>query len=74
MLSDPSPSQQDIVLTRNIVEACRHLNIAVHDHVIMGANGHRGQGNGVVQEAFLRLKPPTDFATRHTPSSQESPT
>jgi DNA repair protein RadC len=37
---DPSPSQQDIRLTRNIVEACRHLNISVHDHLIIGTRGH----------------------------------
>ena len=37
---DPSPSQQDIRLTRDLVEAARHLRIAVHDHVIIGANGH----------------------------------
>ena len=37
---DPSPSQQDIRLTRDIVEAGRHLRIAVHDHVIIGASGH----------------------------------
>jgi DNA repair protein RadC len=37
---DPSPSQQDIRLTRDIVEAGRHLKIAVHDHVIIGARGH----------------------------------
>ena len=37
---DSSPSQQDIRLTRNIVEAGRHLNIAVHDHLIIGTRGH----------------------------------
>ncbi|MEA1013767.1 RadC family protein [Sphingosinicella sp. LY1275] len=37
---DPSPSQQDIRLTRDIVEAGRHLRIAVHDHVIIGSSGH----------------------------------
>ena len=37
---DPSPSQQDIRLTRDLVEAGRHLRIAVHDHVIIGASGH----------------------------------
>ena len=37
---DPSPSSQDIKLTREIVEAGRPLKIAVHDHVIIGANGH----------------------------------
>ena len=37
---DPSPSQQDIRLTKDIVEAGRHLRISVHDHVIIGARGH----------------------------------
>ena len=27
-------------LTRDIVEAGRHLKIAVHDHVIIGTRGH----------------------------------
>jgi DNA repair protein RadC len=37
---DPQPSQQDIRLTRDLIEACRHLRIALHDHVIIGAQGH----------------------------------
>ena len=37
---DPSPSQQDIRLTRDLAEAGRHLGIALHDHVIVGANGY----------------------------------
>ncbi len=37
---DPSPSQQDIRLTRELVEAGRHLKVTVHDHVIIGAKGH----------------------------------
>jgi DNA repair protein RadC len=37
---DPQPSQQDIKLTREIVEAGRPLRISVHDHVIIGAKGH----------------------------------
>jgi DNA repair protein RadC len=37
---DPQPSQQDIRLTRDIIEATRHLKIAVHDHVIVGSKGH----------------------------------
>jgi DNA repair protein RadC len=44
---DPQPSQQDIRLTREIVAAGRPLGISVHDHVIVGANGHsslRGMG------------------------------
>lgn len=44
---DPSPSRADIDLTRNIVEAGKRLNIAVHDHIIIGTEGHtslRAQG------------------------------
>jgi len=37
---DPSPSRQDIALTRQIVEAGRPLGLSVHDHVIIGAKGH----------------------------------
>lgn len=44
---DPSPSRADIEITRRIVEAGKPLNIAVHDYLIIGANGHaslRAQG------------------------------
>ncbi|MDB5662084.1 MAG: repair protein RadC [Sphingomonas bacterium] len=37
---DPSPSRQDIALTREMVEAGRHLGITVHDHIIIGMDGH----------------------------------
>ena len=37
---DPTPSQQDIRLTRNLIEAGRHLGIAVHDHLIIASRGH----------------------------------
>jgi DNA repair protein RadC len=36
---DPTPSQQDIRLTRDLVEAARHMKVMVHDHVIVGAQG-----------------------------------
>jgi len=36
---DPTPSSQDIRLTRDLVEAGRHMKVAVHDHVIVGAQG-----------------------------------
>ncbi|HVQ08425.1 MAG TPA: DNA repair protein RadC [Allosphingosinicella sp.] len=38
---DPSPSQQDIRLTRDLAEAGRHLKVALHDHIIVGASGHK---------------------------------
>jgi DNA repair protein RadC len=37
---DPKPSRADIQLTRDIIEAGRRLKIAVHDHVIIGTEGH----------------------------------
>lgn len=36
----PEPSRQDIDVTRQIVEAGKRLNIAVHDHIIIGGQGH----------------------------------
>jgi DNA repair protein RadC len=36
---DPSPSQQDIRLTKELVEAGRHMKITIHDHVIVGSQG-----------------------------------
>jgi DNA repair protein RadC len=37
---DPTPSRADIDMTRLIVEAARPLGVVVHDHVIVGAQGH----------------------------------
>lgn len=37
---NPAPSAQDIAITRDIVEAGKRLGIAVHDHVIIGIEGH----------------------------------
>ena len=37
---DPTPSQADIAMTRAIIEVARPLGIAVHDHIIVGKDGH----------------------------------
>ena len=37
---DPAPSRADIDMTRQIVEAAEKLSITVHDHVIIGRDGH----------------------------------
>jgi DNA repair protein RadC len=37
---DPSPSRADISLTRDIIDAGKRLNIAVHDHIIIASDGH----------------------------------
>lgn len=35
---DPNPSSADIAMTRQVVSACRALDIAVHDHVVVGGD------------------------------------
>ncbi|MBT2133449.1 DNA repair protein RadC [Croceibacterium sp. LX-88] len=37
---NPEPSRADILLTQKIAEAGRHLGIVVHDHLIIGRDGH----------------------------------
>src|SRR6266403_457680 len=37
---DPTPSQADIQMTRAIIDIAGPLGIAVHDHLIVGKNGH----------------------------------
>lgn len=36
----PEPSRADIQITNRIVEAARLMGITVHDHVIIGRQGH----------------------------------
>jgi proteasome lid subunit RPN8/RPN11 len=37
---DPTPSQADIQMTKAIIDIAGPLGIAVHDHIIVGKNGH----------------------------------
>lgn len=37
---DPAPSAADIKMTREIIEVAKPLGIAVHDHIIVGREGH----------------------------------
>ena len=37
---NPEPSRADIAITQRIAEAGRLLGVTVHDHVIVGRNGH----------------------------------
>ena len=37
---DPTPSQADIQMTRAIIDIAGPLGIAVHDHIIVGKDGH----------------------------------
>jgi len=38
---DPTPSRADIEMTKQIVDAAKSLNITVHDHLIVGRQGHK---------------------------------
>jgi DNA repair protein RadC len=37
---DPTPSRADIDMTKQIIDAARPLGVAIHDHVIVGRDGH----------------------------------
>ena len=37
---DPAPSSADVQMTRQINDVARPLGITVHDHIIIGKNGH----------------------------------
>jgi DNA repair protein RadC len=37
---DPTPSRADIEMTRQIVDAAKPLGLVVHDHIIVGREGH----------------------------------
>ena len=37
---DPTPSRADILMTQQIIEIAKPLGIMVHDHIIVGREGH----------------------------------
>jgi DNA repair protein RadC len=37
---DPTPSQDDIAMTKEVAAAAEKLGISVHDHIIIGRKGH----------------------------------
>jgi DNA repair protein RadC len=37
---DPTPSRADIEMTRQIADVAKPLGVAVHDHIIVGRQGH----------------------------------
>lgn len=38
---DPTPSRDDIVMTRTVADAARPLGLAVHDHIVIARSGAR---------------------------------
>jgi len=37
---DPTPSGADMRMTRELVDIAKPLGIAIHDHIIVGRDGH----------------------------------
>lgn len=37
---DPTPSRADIDMTNTIIQTAKPLGITVHDHIIIGKDGH----------------------------------
>ena len=37
---DPTPSRADVQMTQQIIAVASPLGIAVHDHIIVGKDGH----------------------------------
>ncbi|HVZ05574.1 RadC family protein [Hyphomicrobium sp.] len=37
---DPTPSRADIEVTKQIIDAAKPLGVTVHDHIVVGRNGH----------------------------------
>ncbi|MGO9740287.1 MAG: RadC family protein [Roseiarcus sp.] len=37
---DPTPSQQDVKMTLDIITVAKPLGVSVHDHIIVGRQGH----------------------------------
>jgi len=37
---DPQPSEEDVAITRRLVQACAVMDITVHEHLIVGGNGY----------------------------------
>lgn len=46
---DPTPSPQDVTLTKDVVAAAAALGISIHDHVIIGRTAHASlRGLGII--------------------------
>lgn len=37
---DPTPSRDDIEMTRQIIDAAKPLGISIHDHLVIGKGQH----------------------------------
>jgi DNA repair protein RadC len=46
---DPTPSREDVEMTRRVAEAAKTVGVVVHDHVVIGRRGHYSfKSNGLI--------------------------
>jgi DNA repair protein RadC len=46
---DPTPSRADVEMTRSVIDAGKPFGIAVHDHIVVGKDGHASlKGLGLI--------------------------
>jgi hypothetical protein len=64
---DPTPSRADVEMTQAIVAVARPLGIAVHDHVIVGKDGHASlKEMKLIQSGELERAPWRAYGRRST--------
>ena len=56
---DPTPSPEDVQVTRQLVEAGRLLDIEVLDHVVIGQAASGGFARSLSEDSFLETKTAT---------------
>ena len=54
---DPTPSQADIDMTRQIANVAKPLGVALHDHIIVGKDGHASSEGAEVDLGLQSLLP-----------------
>ncbi len=46
---DPTPSGADVRMTKELVDIAKPLGLAIHDHIIVGRDGHASfKGLGLI--------------------------
>jgi hypothetical protein len=68
---DPSPSQEDLLFTRRMVDAGQALGVGLLDHLILSSTGRwvslRHRGFAGVDEIRARVRPPGRISVTNSP-------
>lgn len=58
---DPTPSEEDVAITRRLVHACYAMGITVHEHMIVGANRYFSFADqGLIRQLYRASTPSTE--------------